>query len=285
MSSPVGFAPRTGPPQGLAYCGESISGGAPNWIGGASDDPVTEIGGGYFYLRPDPAGVILVDDGPACSDVPMQATDNLGGKWDYGQVEMPPQTGTATATGSTATAAGIAAGAACEFVTVEFTISIGLTPGNVKCSASEQAPFSIEAFHLTMSGAEYDALQAPQDQAPAWPQATYTPIDWTALPVDNSGYLLRASAHTWPGQDPDNQYNRALWHPAEVGAVAWSLTYIAFSATVYFTAAVYGYQTETDYPTPCPIIPGSGPATPSTIAAGNQATGLLAVENILGVAQ
>lgn len=272
MSNPVGFSTLVDPPEGLGFCGEHLTGGAPNFVGSASDPAISDqVVGLYFYVPPTEGEPIeMLDGSPVvpCSDVFLQCRGVLTHTiYDYGAV---PMNGSFSASITTSTAVEVAAGATCEFVTVQTTLDFHLSAGYVHCSETLDVP-SISTAHLTMSGVEYDTLPTSGGIATTWPRANYTPVTW-GIDV-GTVFWLRPTAHTWPGQDPDNQWNRAIWQPSEIGVIEFAFSGSGFEYNADVSTAMYGYQPHTDYPTPCPVTPGIS-GTPSIIIPGLQQAGI-----------
>jgi hypothetical protein len=267
MSNPIGFAPRVGPLEGLGY--STFVGGAspPNVVGSGADAQVAGTYG-YWYLRPL-GDLFLTDGGPRCSPTPMNASHADGTLVPYGAI---PRNGNVTVTNVSTLAADAAAAASCEFVSVQAAWTPGLSSGHPYCQEDVDDPFVLTAFDITMGGGAVDLLPTVFS-ALAPPRASFTPLVIQPQ-ISNSAHLLRPTALTWPGQDPDNQWNRAIWHRSEIGAIAWTMHAYAFSWTVDAQYIVTGFNRETSYPTPCPII--GGVLMLSTIAAGPGVAGLLA---------
>lgn len=288
MSNPIGYSTQAGPPQGLDYGGTPVTGGPPNLVGGLSDPTRSGNSARYWYLVP--AGVVGGLVGypgtlPRCSPTPMTAIGALDGQtYPYGQMN---ENGPVTPSFTSGQASAIAAGANCEFVTVVIGIQVQMFGGFPYCDDVNTDPPVLNSLTVTVGGAPADLMGMTSGSYLPASCATYTPTviyNATTGGPFISGMLMRPTALSWPYQDPDNQFNRAIWHKAEIGSITWALDAYTFSWQVDASYTVFGYRRYTSFPTSCPIHLGIGGLRPGSVDAGVGPSGVLGRSGIVGSA-
>jgi hypothetical protein len=102
----------------------------------------------------------------------------------------------------------------------------------------------LEALNISMAGfGAVDLAAANASGAADAAQIVGAHLPWAVSPTSLIpwGYLMRPSAHTFPGADSGNDANRALWSPAEIGVVSWTMTVFSTSVDLLGTFAAQGY--------------------------------------------
>lgn len=279
MTNPIGVSPRSGPPQGLDYCGTFLPGGISNFLG-SQEEPapwngVFQNGDGFWYARPE-GDVFLTDGGPMCSPTPMNASHADGTLVPY--VAQPLNT-EQTHLGTSDLAAGWASGSSCEFVSLQLQVSLGLDGGFAYCSGVTDPSTTLHSLAFQMGGATLELLP---NLAPggAFPGANVAlellPLSYFTGAQPAGGWntnvtVMRPTALTWGGQDPDNIWNRAIFHRSEISTLTWSLVTRTWGWACDIITAVVGWRLYTQYPTPCtvrPPPPPEPPKQPTTVKAG-----------------
>lgn len=254
MTNPVGYS-VAGPPQGLKECGTS-HGGYPDWIGDGLDN-VAVGSDKFFYVQPLGGPFIT----PPCSASPMKAIF-VGGAVDGDYVPVP-MNAFVGASGVSSIAAEACATSSCQYVEIRLNIQITAEAGKVFCNEDVTDPQDISTFDLSMEG--FGAVTYQGDTYVVGDNADFGVANENIVApnVTNAGTsqynvtstLLRPTALTWPGQDPDNLANRNIWLASEVGGISWSTEAYAHQVDVAFGVTVHGRALATDYPVACPIIP------------------------------
>ena len=269
MSNPLGYAVRNGPLEGLGYCGTFLSGGLPNHVGRGDESNIAPYGKGdvnkYWYRQPLVIGATIppYESMPLCSTTPLslQLANPPFTVYEYGKFNWFDDF---TAHNDSNIAASFAGSGSCPYVMVWVTYQPYMFGGLPYCGdqVTIQPPV-LYSFTVKHKGSAAEIFAVPAVGSAVYPKpiavgGTIPPLDVHMNGNLNSvaGWLMRPTALSWTGQDPDNLWNRSVWHKDEIGTLTWTMNGNCFRWGVSTGYTVVGYSVLDDFPTPCPINPG-----------------------------
>lgn len=248
MPNPVGYSRLPRPLQGLALCDLNVS----------AAEPAVNVPANKFYYAAPIGGPWVT---PPYSDDPMDAIAVGGAPGPpYDPIPMNNVKGTS---GTSNIAADACADTDCTYVEIELSIAVAGPPGFIHFDSDTLDVSVLNAFGVAMTGFGGLAYQGDtwdiSDNADfgVANEAIVTPAPTFAATAQYNvvSQLLRPTALTWAGQDPDNFANRNIWRASEVGAITWTTFVYSSTIEVNCSMTIRGFALSTNYPSACPINP------------------------------